>query len=339
MNIAITGGGTGGHLAIANALKEELNSRGMKPIFIGSQKGQDRSWFETDEGFQASYFLDTQGVVNKRGLQKITVLRDIFSAMFTCKEFFKRHKIDAAFCVGGYSAAPASLAALFMRKPLYIHEQNAITGSLNKILKPFSKAFFSSYHKDSAVLDYPVSTSFFEKRRTRKELQTIIFLGGSQGASFINQLAMDSADEILKRGIKIIHQTGQRDFEKVQAYYKDKALHVECFSFSKNLLDYLTQADFAISRAGASTLWELSANTLPSLFVPFPYAAKNHQYHNAKVLVDKQLGFLQNQDELTTAWLLKTLDSAKLEDISLGLKDAIRKDGIKKIADIILQGA
>ncbi len=106
--VAITGGGTGGHLAIANALKEELNSRGLKPIYIGSKNGQDKSWFEDDNGFEKTYFLDSKGVVNKQGLKKILVLKDILSSAFTCKDIFKAHKVKAVFLCRRILSSPPS---------------------------------------------------------------------------------------------------------------------------------------------------------------------------------------------------------------------------------------
>ena len=338
MMIAITGGGTGGHLAIANALKEELNSRGLQPIYIGSQNGQDKAWFENDKGFEATYFLDSKGVVNKRGLKKILVLKDILKSAFTCKQIFKRHKVQAVFCVGGYSAAPASFASILTRTPLYIHEQNAVVGKLNKLLKPFAKEFFSSYDATSKVKDYPVSQRFFDSSRTRENLETIIFLGGSQGANFINNLAMKVAPLLLDKGIHVIHQTGKNDYSTCKEFYEKNSLHVECFAFSKNILDFLKQADFAISRAGASTLWELSANKLPALFVPYPYAAQNHQYFNAKELYNKNAALLKTQDELNEKILLKIIENIKLKDMSKNLSHIISKNGIKEITDIILKG-
>ena len=136
--IAITGGGTGGHLVIAKAIKEELNRRGIKPIYIGSTGGQDKAWFEHDEGFEKVYFLQSQGVVNKKGLQKLLSLSNIVRSALSCRTLFKEHNIQAVFSVGGYSAAPASFAALLFKKALFIHEQNAIEGKLNTLLKPFS---------------------------------------------------------------------------------------------------------------------------------------------------------------------------------------------------------
>jgi len=337
MMVAITGGGTGGHLAIANALKEELNKRGLKPIYIGSTNGQDKSWFENDKSFEKTYFLNSKGVVNRRGLKKLLVLKDIIKSAFTCRDIFKTHKVKAVFCVGGYSAAPASFASLLTKTPLYIHEQNAVIGTLNRLLKPFAKEFFSSYDENSKVKEYPVSDKFFSSRRVRKDLKTIIFLGGSQGASFINSLAMKIAPKLLGNGLHIIHQTGKNEYSTCKEFYEKNSLHVECFDFSTNILKSLEKADFAVSRAGASTLWELSANGLPTLFIPFPHAAKNHQFYNAKVLLEKDAALLKTQDELNEKVLLEILNDIKPKEISEKLLTIINENGIKKIADIILK--
>jgi len=335
--VAITGGGTGGHLAIANALKEELNSRGLKPIYIGSQNGQDENWFKDDKGFEAIYFLNSKGVVNKKGLKKLLVLKDIIKSSFTCKSILKKHNIKAVFCVGGYSAAPASFASILSKIPLYIHEQNAVIGKLNKLLKPFSKEFFSSYDNASKIKEYPVSDRFFKSSRIRENLNTIIFLGGSQGASFINNLAMKVTPKLLEKGLHVIHQTGKNDYSTCKEFYEKNSLHVECFAFNKSILDSLNKADFAVSRAGASTLWELSANKLPALFIPYPYAAKNHQYYNAKELYNKNAALLKTQNELDEKILFKIIDNIKLKDMSKSLSKIITKNGIKEITNIILE--
>ncbi len=335
INIAITGGGTGGHLAIAKSLKEELNKRGIKPIFIGSINGQDKEWFFHDSGFEKTYFLDSKGVVNKKGFKKLVVLLDILKATLTCKNIFRTHNVNAVFCVGGYSAAPASFASLLCFKPLYIHEQNAVIGTLNKLLKPFAKEFFSSYESSSKVQEYPVSKGFFDKQRVRSELKSIIFLGGSQGAKFINELAMKNAKVLIDKGLHVIHQTGKNQFDEIKEFYEKNSLHVDCFDFSKELVSKITQADFAISRAGASTLWELSANALPTLFIPFPHAAKNHQYFNAKKLQDNQMALLIKESEMAQKNLLDILEDINIAEISQKLLASTDKNAMKKIADII----
>jgi UDP-N-acetylglucosamine--N-acetylmuramyl-(pentapeptide) pyrophosphoryl-undecaprenol N-acetylglucosamine transferase len=336
--IAITGGGTGGHLVIARAIKEELNRRGIKPIYIGSTAGQDQTWFEHDEGFEQTYFLQSQGVVNKKGVRKLLVLFSILRSAFTCKTLFKKHQIDALFSVGGYSAAPASFGALFSRIPLYIHEQNAIQGKLNSLLRPFCKAFFSSYDTEAIHTSYPVSEAFFTIQRERTTLKTIIFLGGSQGASFINALAQKMAPLLHQEGISIIHQTGQKEFEALKTFYAQAGIPADVFDFSKEIPAKLACADFAISRSGASTLWELCAAGVPALFIPLPHAAANHQYFNAKALSEQQLALILSQSsEWEPKALFAQIQQVDLLSVSQRLMQMIQKGGAEEIVDVMLQ--
>lgn len=334
MNIAITGGGTGGHLTIAKAIKEELNKRGIKPIFIGSTYGQDKAWFEEDEGWEEKYFFETSGVVNKKGFAKLGALVDIFKATISSRHIFKTHEIDAVFSVGGYSAAPASFAAIMARKKFYMHEQNAVMGKLNKLLAPKATMLFSSYH-DSLIKDYPIRDIYFDNARVRKEIKSIIFLGGSQGASSINDFALSIAKTLQEKEIKIIHQCGKRDLEKCQKFYHDKGIEVDLFDFSKELEEKIKEADFAICRAGASTVWELTASKLPALFIPYPHAAGNHQYHNARFLVDKGLALMATQDVLKPE-ILDDIFALDLQKMSEGLAIMIERDGAEKIVDVVL---
>lgn len=333
--IAITGGGTGGHLAIAKAFANELNSRGIKAIFIGSSSGQDKMWFENSDIFEATYFLNSSGVVNKRGFGRLKSLINILNLAFKCKRIFKFHKVSSVISVGGYSAAPAAFGAIIWGKKLYIHEQNAVIGRLNLILKPFAREFFSSYFEPK--FDYPVDEKFFKISRIRKNLNTILFLGGSQGANFINNLALNLAKDLDKNGIKIIHQCGQKDYEIIVEKYKELNIKAEVFAFSKDIDLFMSRADFCISRAGASTIWELCAASLPTLFIPFPYAANNHQFYNAKFLNDQNAAMVLKENEIDSKNLLNIIYNLNLEDISQKLINLLNKNGSKVIIDRILQ--
>lgn len=336
--IAMTGGGTGGHLSIVKAVCEEYNKKGIRPIYIGSINGQDRRWFEGYPGFSKTYFLQSGGVVNKRGLGKFLSLANIIKQSFTCKDIFKNHEIDRVFSVGGYSAAPASLAAIFGRKKLFIHEQNAVSGRLNRLLKPYAKEFFSSY-KNGFYTPYPVAREFFQTKRAREEIKTVLFLGGSQGARFINSFAKEIALDLKKRDIRIIHQCGSADLEELRIFYTKNSINVDLFDFDKSLHVKMKEADFAVSRAGASSLWELVACGLPTFFIPFPYAAGDHQYYNAKVLEDKKVAFLSRQEDVKKDIVLSIMDKMdNLKDISTKLMDIIDEGGAKEIVKIVENG-
>ncbi|CAD7287071.1 UDP-N-acetylglucosamine--N-acetylmuramyl-(pentapeptide) pyrophosphoryl-undecaprenol N-acetylglucosamine transferase [Campylobacter suis] len=333
--VVITGGGTGGHLAIARSFCKQLNELNRSCIFIGSTSGQDKMWFENDENFAARYFLQSSGVVNKQGLAKIFSLFNIIKSALKCREIFRQNGVKAVISVGGYSAAPAALAALFCKIPLFIHEQNAKIGRLNELLRPFAKGFYSSYEKPFWA--YPVGNKFFDRQKERVELKTILFLGGSQGAKAINELAIKLATTLKEKQIKIIHQCGKNSLENLRLEYKNigfKESELELFDFSSEIEKKMYDADLCISRAGASSLWELSANALPCIFVPYPHAAGNHQFHNAKFLLDRNLCqiSLQKDGEADVDEILKLIQNYEINRVSKGLMQVLSKD---KTSDII----
>ncbi len=308
MKLCITGGGTGGHLMIAEALSKAGVDEGHELIFIGSQKGQDRKYFQNHSHFTHVYFLPTTGVVDKKGFAKVEALYRVFKAFLTARKILKKHNIQATYSVGGFSAAPASFASLSMSIPYFIHEQNAVMGRLNSLLKRFSTRFISAYDEKSPVKGYPVKEQFFKTARVRDELKTIIFLGGSHGAKAINDLALDSSWQLKRRGIKIIHQAGESDYERVKRCYELRNIEVELYSFTKDLGSLIERADLAVSRSGASTLWELTANGLPTFYVPYPYAAGDHQYYNARFIVENNLGWCERESEDLREKLVAILD-------------------------------
>ncbi|MGB7403283.1 MAG: UDP-N-acetylglucosamine--N-acetylmuramyl-(pentapeptide) pyrophosphoryl-undecaprenol N-acetylglucosamine transferase [Arcobacter sp.] len=335
--IVITGGGTGGHLKVAKAFIDELAvNRNSKPIFIGSLNGQDKRWFEDYKNLEKAYFLNTKGVVNKGLFGKIKALGQIFFQTLKCCVYFIKNDVKSVISVGGFSAAPATFASIVIPScKLYIHEQNSYMGRLNKLTSKFAVEVFSSYLEESKIKDYPVSSEFFLNSRIRTEVKKVIFLGGSQGAVALNSFAISVAKDLDDMGIKIIHQTGDRDFLRVKSEYEKLGLDVDVFDFTNELIEKMKEADFAISRSGASTLWELVANGLPTLFVPFPFAAQDHQYGNAKFLKEKKLAFLVREKELNKEILFEAINS-DIKSISENLSTLISNDAIKKIIDFIL---
>ena len=332
MSIIMTGGGTGGHLAIIKAVKEQL--KGEELIYIGSTKGQDKQWFENDDDFKEKYFFDTRGVVNQKGLGKLKSLWMMFQAMREARKLLKKHDAKVVFSVGGFSSAATAFAAKSAGIPLVIHEQNAALGSLNKLMKPYAKAFISSYLDESPIHAYPIKEVFFDNAHLRSDVKTIMFLGGSQGARAINELALSLAPKLKERGIKIIHQAGVNNIDEVEKAYKDLGIEAEVFGFTTKLADYMNEADFAIARSGASTLWELSATALPTLYIPYPYAASDHQYYNAQFLVEKELAWLMREDDIDVDKVLAMLDE-NMERKSKGLMEVVEKNGSEQIAKLL----
>lgn len=369
MRVVITGGGTGGHLSVAKAFLEEFCAQGFECLFIGSCNGQDKAYFQTESRFSQKFFLETSGVVNKKGLGKLESLWRQFKALKnTLKILKEQKKIDFILSVGGYSAAPAAFGAILLRIPLFIHEQNAQIGKLNQILKPFAKSFFSSYLQSSPVRFYPVSQTFFTQARVRQKVKNLLFMGGSQGARAINNFALALAEDIFHKNLCIYHQCGKAEFEQVLSEYlklgfkigipqeslestiiesqnvqiaplEELDADIVLFGFSKQMPEILKKCDFAICRAGASSLWELCANGLPALFIPYPYAAGNHQYYNAKFLEENGLGFLCLEQDLFCEVLwdsLELLKGGKISQISEDLQKECSPKATEQITQSIL---
>ncbi|MBU3015430.1 UDP-N-acetylglucosamine--N-acetylmuramyl-(pentapeptide) pyrophosphoryl-undecaprenol N-acetylglucosamine transferase [Poseidonibacter lekithochrous] len=336
-NVVITGGGTGGHLKVADAFIEEFNKRGIPVIFIGSSNGQDKQWFDQDKRLKAIYFLDTKGVVNKNTLGKISSLLNIISKTNYCLGLFSKYNVKTVISVGGFSAAAATFASIV--KPgckLYIHEQNSVMGTLNKVTSRFATEVFSSFTNSSKIKDYPVAQEFFELGRIRDKVKTVAFFGGSQGAIAINDFALKVAVKLNEMDIKIIHQAGKNDYQRIKEEYAKLSIDADIFDFSKDIPSKMQKADFAVSRAGASTLWELCANCLPTFFIPYKYAAGDHQYYNAKDLKDRGLCFLQREGELKEEDFFNAINS-DIHSISKSLASSINSNAVALICNIIIQ--
>ena len=330
--IILTGGGTGGHLSIIKSLKIELKKQNESLIYIGSKYGQDFQWFGDDLDFDKRYFLKIKGFSGRGIWNKVLFLFSLVFHLGFLAFVFWKYKVSKVVGVGGYSSAPASLLAVLLTKKLYLHEQNAVDGGVNKYLKKYAYKYFNSFKLD---YPYPVNDEFFLHSRIRGKVNVILFLGGSNGANFINELAMSMALKLENKNIKIIHQSGARDFDKIKEFYAKNNIKAEIYSFSKDLPKLMEKADFCISRAGASTTFELLANSMPTLFVPFPYAIYDHQYSNALYFYEKDLCFLKRENDLENDYIFKLLDG-DYRYLSENLKSIIKKDGAVIIAKEVL---
>jgi UDP-N-acetylglucosamine--N-acetylmuramyl-(pentapeptide) pyrophosphoryl-undecaprenol N-acetylglucosamine transferase len=334
--IVVTGGGTGGHLEVARLLRDGFGRRGVPSVFIGTTRGQDRRWFPTDDGFAVRYFLDTRGVVDRGPAARLASLVLILRATATALRLLRRHAAQAVVNVGSYAAAPASFAAVLRRTPLFIHEPSARVSPLSRLLRPYAAGVFSSYEAGSPVTAFPVDRRFFDLARPRTEVRRILFLGGSQGARSLNDFALAVAPALRGLGIAIVHQAGEADFARVAAGYQQLHIAADVFPFDRAMARRMAAADLAVSRSGGGTLWELVANGLPTLFVPFPHAARDHQYHNARFFVDRGLAFVARQPDLGLDTLLAAMRADVLA-MSLKLMAFNEPDGAEQMADVILQ--
>jgi len=329
----MTGGGTGGHLSIIQAVKSKLFGE-ARLVYVGSTTGLDQKWFDNDPEFYRRYFLETRESSSKNILSKIGSIYLLLHAMYECVKIIKELKPKVIFSVGGYSAAPMAYAAKRMKIPLVIHEQNAYIERFHKSLRSYASYFISSYIEDSPIHAYPIKTEFFQKQRIRNDVKCILFLAGSKGEQTINDTALSLAKDLHKRGIKIIHQTGEQYLEEVKKEYQALGVEAKIFGYSKRVSSYMNEADLAIARSGASTLWELSANGLPTIFIPYSKAIEDHQYYNAKFLQEQELAWIMREDEIDRDKIL-SITTKDLNIMSTKLLSRVEQNGDIKIAILL----
>lgn len=312
--VFIAGGGTGGHFYPALALAEYLKNREYKIYYFGTQNGiEGRKKFLADK----IYLFDLKAVRVKGFLKKIKGIFSLLNASFKIYKILKKEKPDFAICFGGYTSVPLGLASFFSGTRLYIHEQNSIPSYTNKLLSIFAKKIFITFKttekyfpKNKTYLTgLPIRKSLKEKlaiskEEARKQLNlpldktVALIFGGSQGAVKINSIVISLAEKF--KDILFIHIQGKH---KVENYKKTDNIIV--FDYFDDIGLLYKACDIVISRSGSATVNEILAFGKKAIFIPFPYAASNHQYHNVKWLEEKGLCkiLLENSIERLTAFL------------------------------------
>ncbi len=294
--IIITGGGTGGHVFPALAIAKELKKRGYSIEYVGGTKGLENT-LVPKEGFPL-HTLSTGAVKNQSFLKRLDTVYQILKGFFWSLKFLGKMKPIAVFGVGGYVCFPMSLASVFRRIPLFLHEQNATAGIANRILSPFTRRVFLGF--EQAKKDFrlasclytgnPLRSEFFEKPfpPISKEKPFLLIMGGSQGAKAINE-AMVKIIPQLKDKFEVLHQTGKNDCEPTQkAYAVAGFTNVTVVPFIEDVVSAYRKASLVICRAGALTLSELMVSHRPAILIPYPRKGQNDQIDNSYYL--KSLG-------------------------------------------------
>lgn len=278
-------------------------------------------------------------------------------SIWRCWRLIGRFKADAVLGMGGFTSLPPLVAARLRGRPGFIHDSNAIPGKANRLSARFAKVvllglepakkFFPG--KDARVVGTPIRTAlengadraealaFFGLAEGRK---TIIVMGGSQGAQGVNRAAADAAKILDPERFQIVHIAGPADYDEVKAAYEGLAIPHHIAPFCHRMEFAYAAADLAISRAGASSLTELAYFALPSILVPYPHAADDHQTANAKVFTDAGAAVMMRQDDLGEGALaaeIKALleDESRLDAIREALGKLAAKDASAQICDLI----
>jgi UDP-N-acetylglucosamine--N-acetylmuramyl-(pentapeptide) pyrophosphoryl-undecaprenol N-acetylglucosamine transferase len=291
--IAIACGGTGGHLFPGLAVAQQLQERGCDVALLISPKEVDQQAVKSVLGMEI-FTLPAVGLQNRN---YFSFAKSFWKSFRTARTIFRQRQPAAVLAMGGFTSAPPIFAAKISGAKTFLHESNTIPGRANRLLARFVDKAFVGFPETAArlrakknlVTGTPVRPQFQpgDAAGCRRALgldanrPTILVVGGSQGASGLNNLILSALPLMKNRGWQWLHLTGANDFEQVKSAYAAHGMKAVVKPFLAEMALALGAATVAVSRAGASSLAEMAAMRLPSLLVPLPTAADNHQFFNA----------------------------------------------------------
>ncbi len=317
----IMAGGTGGHIFPALAVAQALLARRHQVYWLGAVNGMEQKLVPEND-----IDLSLIRISGLRGKGKLALLKapvSVLLAVVQAIRVIRQVRPDCVLGMGGFASGPGGLAAWLLRKPLVIHEQNAIVGMTNKLLSKlatrvlcaFPGAFGQSV--DHQVTGNPLRERFLSGELATDERQAtgsskplnLLVLGGSLGAMAINQLVPAALSRLDGADFRVRHQCGQKNLAQTEAAYRASGVTCQPEPFIEAMPEAYRWADLVICRAGAMTVAELSAMGVASILIPFPYAVDDHQSANANYLAAKNAAILVQESTLTADWLASRLKS------------------------------
>ncbi len=351
MKILIAGGGTGGHIFPAISIAEEFIERDNmnKILFVGTRTGLEKELI-SQKGYEAKY-ISSRALIGKTKLEQIKNFFLVSKGILDSLKILTEFKPQITIGVGGYASGPMVLASSLLRIPTAICEQNSVPGITNRILSKFCNRIFATFEqsteffpsKKTMVFGNPLRKEILDKIQNKpniaKDLTTVLVLGGSQGAHRLNASVPEAINLINSNDIFVIHQTGKNDYDYVKECYQRYEIKSEISEFIEDIASAYIRADLVIARSGAGTIAEISALGKPSILIPYPHAAFNHQFENAKILERAGAGIVvedkfANPQTLKNK-LLEIVDKETLERMSLASKRLGKPEASKKIVDEI----
>ncbi|MEO8308839.1 MAG: undecaprenyldiphospho-muramoylpentapeptide beta-N-acetylglucosaminyltransferase [Pseudomonadota bacterium] len=314
--ILIMAGGTGGHVFPALALARLLRSNAREVVWLGTRRGLEAR-VVPEEGI-AIEWLSVGGLRGKGLLTLVAAPFRLLRALFQALGVMRRHSPSVVVGLGGFVTGPGGLAAWLCRKPLVIHEQNAIAGLTNRCLAPLAREVLCGFpstfpaRAHARVIGNPVRADIAAlpapalRFAGRQGEVRLLVIGGSLGATRLNVVvpqALARMQEIAGTALQVRHQTGEKHLEATRAAYARAGASAEISAFINNMSEALGWADLVICRAGALTIAELAAAGLGALLVPYPHAVDDHQTRNAQFLVNEGAARCIADYELTATLL------------------------------------
>ncbi|MFP4638882.1 MAG: undecaprenyldiphospho-muramoylpentapeptide beta-N-acetylglucosaminyltransferase [Guyparkeria sp.] len=356
--VYVMAGGTGGHVIPALAVARALAERGYAIRWMGTERGIE-SRLVPEAGYPIDY-LPIGGVRGKGWATRLAAPFALMRAVWAAARHLRRERPVLVLGMGGFAAGPGGLAAWLLRRPLVIHEQNAIAGMTNRVLSRFARVTLAAYPKafgrrlpETRVVGNPVRPEIASlpdpdtRLADREGAVRVLVLGGSLGARALNESVPQALARVSHSiDLDIRHQAGARHLEDARAHYASAAWgegsRHEVTGFIDDMAEAFGWADFVIGRAGAMTVAEIAAAGVGALFIPFPHAVDDHQRHNAAWLVDQGAARLLDQRDADVDRLVDLLgtvlaDRTLLRDMAVRARAAAIADSTARITTVCEQ--
>lgn len=355
MRVVVSGGGTGGHIYPALALIREIRSTTKQAdfLYIGTEKGLE-SELVTREDIPFKT-IDITGFKRKISIENVKTILRFVKGVHKSKRILKDFKPDVVIGTGGYVCGPVVYAAAKLGIPTIVHEQNSIPGMTNKFLSRYvdhvaicfeeARAYFP---KEKVVLTgNPRATEVvaMEKGKglaslgLKKDVKTVLIFGGSRGAKPINDAVVKSLNIFREKPYQVLYVTGEIHFEEVKKEIEltGDTSNVIVKPFIHHMPEVLANIDLAVTRAGATTLAELTSLGVPSVLIPSPYVTNNHQEKNARALSDHGAALLLLEKDLTANSLITHIDTVMDDEQLASLSKNAAKLGMPDAAQRLSQ--
>ena len=351
MNAVIACGGTGGHLFPGIAVAEVLRNRGHEVILLVSEKEIDALALSHGASFPFEK-LPTVALPSPFSPVIFGFVRRFGESLSLCRSIYRKFKPQVVLGMGGFTSTAPVLAGRMRGVSTFIHESNAVPGKANRLTARMVRAVLLGFKEcapffpkvRTEVTGTPIRNELrrIDRRVARQELglrddlPTLLVMGGSQGASGINQAIIKSLPLLQGVPFQVIHLSGSRDERLVADNYRRENIPAFVAAFHHRMEEVYSAADFAIARAGAASLAELAVFALPGILIPFPYAADDHQTRNAEIFVRAGGAILLKESEISGDLLARKIkeligDTQKLRRMSENCSHLAPKDAANRV--------
>lgn len=350
-SILIMAGGTGGHIFPALAVADVLRDQGWRVTWLGAPNSME-SELVPKHGYEMA-LVEFSGLRGKGLMRKLLLPFTLSIALIQSALALLQCRPNVVLGMGGYITFPGGIMAALFRRPLVIHEQNSVAGLSNKTLARFAKRVLSGFPKvlpDAEWCGNPVRADIAAlpdpqgRYQARSGKLNVLVLGGSLGAQAINA-CVPQALALLPEESRpdVLHQTGARHLETVQAAYRRAGVEgAEIHPFLDDMAFFYGQTDLVICRAGALTVAELAAAGLASILIPFPFAVDDHQTGNAKFLSDRGAAILLPQKDMTPqhlANLLQGMSHERALEMAQIARQQAKPEAAQHVAKVCMKAA